>query len=310
MEPIEEALQLARSQKLLGGDLRALIGALARTQTHNERHIFAYDRVQLMETARTTLDAIGQLLADAQRDSWLDVAVRERITIAASTIGVVKTTLRNVARSTPNADIEMFESSPLVVGGAVVTRGGERAVDLPIASSSNNDDNNNNNSVDRVSIELSSTSTTTSADQLELVFASIANIGNLLHHHDVANVSPSSARCRRVVRSRVVSVHIASRTLQSADFSTVPLIITFFRPSSTTPRLENDHDKASSRIVADDVRCERWQSSTRSFTNVNNEAETCELLAHNSTHTTCRCIGVGDFAVVTSSCPTTVSVEL
>ena len=309
IDHFEDALQLVRSQKLLGGDLRALIVALARAHSHNEPLALAYDRRQLVETARATTSAAGEMLAAAQRDAWLDVNAREQRPLAIALVVAVRTALCNVARSLSSGVAETFDASTLVAGAAAVVRGDRGNLDFPPSPivAANALSIVSNFGADRVTIALDALATAeTSPNELEIVYSSLANLGSFLSHVKV-DTSPSASACRRVMISRIVSVQLASRAHQPVDVSRVPLIISFTTPPPLVDKIE-----ASSTVAQPaEIRCERLRSSSlaSAFSGDDDDetAETCELLAHNATHTVCRYYGGGEFAVFVSDCETSVS---
>lgn len=90
------------------------------------------------------------------------------------------------------------------------------------------------------------------------------------------------SKCNRVLTSKVLSAWTENRSLDKKT-EQIPLILSF-----STKKLGTSNR----------AQCTRWSESQEDFV----EDGSCMVLVHNSSHTICRCLGAGHYAVISSNC--------
>jgi hypothetical protein len=100
----------------------------------------------------------------------------------------------------------------------------------------------------------------------------------------------SQSTCNRILMSKVLSAWTETRSFDR-NTEKVPLILSFLTRKSD---------------VSSRVQCTRWSESQEDFV----EDGSCMVLVHNSSHTICRCLGSGHYAVLSSTCDAQVNLFL
>ncbi|KAI6218773.1 Latrophilin-2 [Aphelenchoides besseyi] len=277
IELLEDVQKHVRHEKLLGGDLIELAETLSRIQNHNHRFpASVHNQPQLSTTAKITIEMTNELLQVSQRDGWIDLSPRDKTSTAQTLLFAVQRSLQNLAESMAEHKSvnEQFVSRPTVLGIAAVSRS-KSQVELPESTVFDIED--------RVLFSLPTTNSPINSE-FKLSFTAIANLGGFL----IRDAATSQVdECRRTVVSKLLSTWSEVRSLTAGDSTAnepIPTVLSFSTKRKVDPEIR--------------IQCARWSTEDRDFV----ADGSCVLVETNSTTTICRCIGSGDFAVVSSTC--------